>query len=59
LFFLARFSIIFSNVLLQENISQSLEGSVAYLSLLPFSVNELASANLVTKTDEELLFKGF
>jgi len=48
-----------NNFLLQENISQSLAGRVAYLNLLPFSVSELASANLVPETDEELLFKGF
>lgn len=48
-----------NNFLLQENISQSLAGRVAYLNLLPFSVSELASANLVPETDEELLFNGF
>jgi uncharacterized protein len=48
-----------NNFLLQENISQSLAGRVAYLNLLPFSVSELASANLVPETDEALLFNGF
>ena len=48
-----------NNFLLQENISQSLAGRVAYLNLLPFSVCELASANLVPETDEALLFNGF
>ncbi len=45
-----------NNFLLQENISQSLAGRIAYLILLPFSVNELES---VGKWDiNELLFKG-
>lgn len=48
-----------NNFLLQENISQSLAGRVGYLNLLPFSVSELASANLVPETDEALLFNGF
>ncbi len=48
-----------NNFLLQENISQSLAGRVAYLNLLPFSIKELASANLVPETDEVLLFNGF
>lgn len=48
-----------NNFLLQENISQSLAGRVAYLNLLPFTVNELKSASLLSKTDEEILFKGF
>ncbi len=45
-----------NNFLLQENISQSLAGRIAYLNLLPFSLNELADTgnwNL-----NELLFKG-
>ena len=48
-----------NNFLLQENISQSLAGRVACLNLLPFSVSELESANLVPETDEELLSNGF
>ncbi|WP_396178222.1 ATP-binding protein [Flavobacterium sp.] len=48
-----------NNFLLQENISQSLAGRVAYLNLLPFSVSELKAANLVPEKDEELLFNGF
>lgn len=45
-----------NNFLLQENISQSLAGRIAYLNLLPFSLKELAETgnwNL-----NELLFKG-
>jgi predicted AAA+ superfamily ATPase len=45
-----------NNFLLQENISQSLAGRIAYLILLPFSVNEFEGAG---KLDiNELLFKG-
>lgn len=45
-----------NNFLLQENISQSLAGRIGYISLLPFSIEELkltASTNL-----DELLFSG-
>lgn len=48
-----------NNFLLQENISQSLAGRVAYLNLLPFTVNELKSKNIVPTTDEETMYKGF
>lgn len=48
-----------NNFLLQENISQTLAGRVAYLNLLPFTANELISEELLPKTDEETLFKGF
>ncbi|MCI4443566.1 MAG: ATP-binding protein [Lentimicrobium sp.] len=48
-----------NNFLLQENISQTLAGRVAYLNLLPFTANELNSENLLPETDEEVLFKGF
>jgi predicted AAA+ superfamily ATPase len=48
-----------NNFLLQENISQTLAGRVAYLNLLPFTSNELKSEKLLPKTDEEILFKGF
>jgi len=36
-----------------------LAGRVAYLNLLPFTANELASGKLLPETDEEVLFKGF
>jgi predicted AAA+ superfamily ATPase len=45
-----------NNFLLQENISQSLAGRIAYLYLLPFSVSELAPQNI--KNVHELLFRG-
>jgi predicted AAA+ superfamily ATPase len=48
-----------NNFLLQETISQSLAGRVAYLNLLPFTANELKSGNLLPQTDEEILFNGF
>ncbi len=48
-----------NNFLLQENISQSLAGRIAYLNLLPFSISELQTQNLVSENYEELLFKGF
>ena len=46
-----------NNFLLQENITQSLAGRIAYLNLLPFSIDEL-----VTNSDIDLntlLFNGF
>jgi uncharacterized protein len=48
-----------NNFLLQENISQSLAGRVAYLNLLPFTVSELETLNYIPQTYEELMFKGF
>jgi predicted AAA+ superfamily ATPase len=48
-----------NNFLLQESISQSLAGRVGYLNLLPFSVKELLSENLLPETDEEVMLNGF
>ena len=48
-----------NNFLLQENISQSLAGRVAYLNLLPFTVKELESANFLPSRVEDLLLSGF
>lgn len=48
-----------NNFLLQENISQTLAGRVAYLNLLPFTANELKSEKILPESDEEILFKGF
>ena len=45
-----------NNFLLQENISQSLAGRIAYLNLLPFSLNELAETG--NWSLNELLYKG-
>lgn len=43
-----------NNFLLQEGITQSLAGRIGYLTLLPFSLEEISQ-----ETDDELLFKGF
>lgn len=45
-----------NNFLLQENISQSLAGRIAYMVLLPFSVNELEGEG--TWDINEMLFRG-
>lgn len=47
-----------SNFLLLQNISQTLAGRVAVLKLLPFSLNELGSAQRAFSTDS-LLLRGF
>ncbi|MCF6358155.1 MAG: ATP-binding protein [Draconibacterium sp.] len=46
-----------NNFLLQESISQSLAGRIAYLKLLPFAFSELVDRG--TENVNELLFKGF
>lgn len=46
-----------NNFLLQENITQTLAGRVAYLHLLPFSIDELGE-NIPT-TVNGILYKGF
>ena len=48
-----------NNFLLQENIAQTLAGRVAYITLLPFSVNELAKTKYKFQTDNEYLYYGF
>ncbi len=46
-----------NNFLIQDHIVQSLAGRIAYLTLLPFSITELAGS---TETDpESMMFKGF
>ncbi|HOW30038.1 MAG TPA: ATP-binding protein [Bacteroidales bacterium] len=47
-----------NNFLLQENISQSLAGRVAYLQLLPFNLEELAGQNK-SLDENEIIFRGF
>ena len=47
-----------NNFLLNENISQSLAGRVGYLSLLPFSFEELDSENKLSNENEYIL-QGF
>jgi len=46
-----------NNFLLQENISQSLAGRIAYLYLLPFTVSELPEKEI--NNLQELVFRGF
>jgi len=45
-----------NNFLLQENISQTLAGRLAYLTLLPFSISEL---NTLDYDDNTWMFNGF
>jgi predicted AAA+ superfamily ATPase len=47
-----------NNFLLQQNIVQSLAGRIAYLYLLPFSIAELKSADLLPHDINELMCKG-
>ena len=47
------------NLLLSEKVSQSLAGRVAIMTLLPFSNEELKSANLLKKDAFSQLGKGF
>lgn len=47
-----------NNFLLQENISQSLAGRIAYLYLLPFTVQEAEEAMHEKLTVESALYKG-
>jgi predicted AAA+ superfamily ATPase len=46
------------NILLQENLSQTLAGRVAILRLLPLSIEELKNTNYDLNSSEEYLFKG-
>lgn len=46
------------NILLQENISQTLAGRVAILRLLPFSLDELRNTGYAPNSPDEYLFKG-
>jgi len=46
-----------NNFLLQENISQSLAGRIAYLYLLPFTVSELSGMEL--NEINKMMFRGF
>lgn len=46
------------NILLQENISQTLAGRVAILKLLPFSLDELKDTKYEPDSAEEYIFTG-
>lgn len=48
-----------NNFLLLEKITQSLAGWVTIFHLLPFSLGELAAANISFNKYEEILWKGF
>lgn len=48
-----------NNFLLQESISQTLAGRVAYINLLPFSIAELSKAKMLPENDDDLMLKGF
>lgn len=48
-----------NNFLIQHSISQSLAGRIAYLHLLPFTLNELNSKALLPGSDDELMLQGF
>lgn len=48
-----------NNFLLNAAISQSLAGRIAYMTLLPFSMSELASAGKLPDKDDDLMLKGF
>ena len=43
---------------LKENMSDSLAGRVAFLKLLPFSINELNNNNLLGENPYQAIFKG-
>lgn len=47
------------NMLMMENVSQSLAGRTAIFYLLPLSLQELVNAGISGKTYEELIFQGF
>ena len=46
-----------NNFLLQESISQSLAGRIAYLYLLPFTVSELSAVESINL--HKMMFRGF
>ena len=46
------------NFLLQQDISQTLAGRIAYVTLLPLSVNELSEKNILKKDINEILWRG-
>ncbi len=47
-----------NNFLLQQNIAQSLAGRVAYINLLPFSIEELYSDGHKMPGENSIIFKG-
>lgn len=47
------------NIVLSEKISQSLAGRVVIFNLLPLSIDELKSENLLSQDLSEIIWKGF
>lgn len=47
------------NILLNQQVSQSLAGRCALLTLLPFSIKELVNAKELPKSYSEAIFQGF
>lgn len=47
------------NLLISEKVNQSLAGRVAYLTLLPFSLNELKKGKIIEKSSWKQALKGF
>jgi predicted AAA+ superfamily ATPase len=48
-----------NNFLMQQNITQSLAGRIGYITLLPFSINELQKATLLKANWYTNAYKGF
>ncbi|HRY34117.1 MAG TPA: ATP-binding protein [Bacteroidales bacterium] len=48
-----------NNFLLQQSVSQTLAGRIAYLNLLPFSLPELQQGSWLPDDDNSLIHKGF
>ncbi len=46
------------NFLLQQDISQTLAGRIAYVALLPLSVNEMSEANVLKQDINDVLWRG-
>ena len=46
------------NILIGNKISQSLAGRIAIITLLPFCIQELKEAGIISSAAEELIFKG-
>jgi predicted AAA+ superfamily ATPase len=47
------------NIMLQKNLSQTLAGRVALLTLLPFSIEELSATRYAVRGVEEAMYQGF
>jgi uncharacterized protein len=47
------------NILLNQQVSQTLAGRIALTTLLPFSIEELEAAHELPESSQEMIFKGF